>query len=145
MGLFEVGWPPRMDRGAVLPEFADAGAFPSAPGFRDGKRLQDEVGKMRASVGSDGFSAAIEGEAGSKLIGDHLEIWRALEGQEGDQEFLDLQGPSLMVIASRDAQGEAGSAVEPGKADAEKVCAADEEKLAGVLCAETALVERVEG
>lgn len=120
----------------MLPEFADAGAFPAALGLGDGKRLLNEVWEMGARVGGNGFAIAAEGEAGSELVGDQLKIRGPLEGQECRKEATDIERPLLMVIAAGDAQGKAGSVMEPGKAEAEKVCAADVEELAGVESAE---------
>ena len=144
-GLLVVGRPPRVDGGVVLPEFADAGALPTPLGFGDGKRLQDEVGEVGARVGGDGLAIPVEGEAVGKLVGDELEIRRALEGQEGPEEGSDLWGPTLVVIAAGDARGEAWSVVEPREADPEEMCPTDGEKLTGVGGVESSPIEGLEG
>ena len=53
-----------------------------------------------ACVGREGFAISVEGEAGSELVGNELEVWKPLERQEGGKEALDLHRPSLMVIAA---------------------------------------------
>jgi hypothetical protein len=52
-GLFVLGWPPLVDGGIVLPEFAEAGAFPAAPGFGTRFGPADEVGEMRSDKSGD--------------------------------------------------------------------------------------------
>ena len=52
-GLFGGGRPPLVDGGVVLPEFAQAGAFPAAAGFGAWCWLADEVGEMGADKGGD--------------------------------------------------------------------------------------------
>ncbi len=42
-GLLGVGWPPGVDGGVVLPEFADPGAFPAAPWAGLGGVLMDQA------------------------------------------------------------------------------------------------------
>jgi len=144
-GLLLVGRPPRVDGGVVLPEFADAGALPAPLGFGDRKRRQDEVGEVGARVGGDGFPIPVEGEAFGELVGDELEIRRALEGQEGPEEGSDLRGPTLVVIATGDAQGEAWSVVEPREADPEEMRPTDTEKFAGAGGIKRSAVKRPEG
>lgn len=129
-GLLVVGWPPGVDGGVVLPEFADPGAFPAPLGLGEGKRLEYEVWEVRAGVSGDGLAIPMEEEAGGELVGDELEVRGALEGQEGLKEASDLQGPTLLMIAPGDALGEALRVVEPCEAKPEEVRPADPEKLA---------------
>ena len=62
-GLFVPGRPPLMDGGVVLPEFADAAAFPAAAGFGAWFWLADQVGKMRSDKSGDRLTMAFETEA----------------------------------------------------------------------------------
>jgi len=55
-GLFGGSRPPLVDGGVVLPEFAEAGAFPTAAGFGVWFRRANEVGKMGADKGGDGLA-----------------------------------------------------------------------------------------
>ena len=46
-------------------------------------------------VSGDGFTVALEGEAGGEFVGDELIVGRSLERQEALQELLDFGGPVL--------------------------------------------------
>jgi len=144
-GLLGVRSPPRVDGGVVLPEFADTGALPTPSGFGNGKRRQDEIREVGARVRGDGFAVPVEGEAVSELVGDELEIWGALEGQEGLKEASDLRRPALVVIATRDAWGEAWSVVEPCEADPEELSPTDAENFAGGGSIESPVMKRLDG
>ena len=50
-GLLFLGRPPLVNGGIMLPEFADARAFPSSPGFGVWFRLAEEGGKVGAGKG----------------------------------------------------------------------------------------------
>ena len=50
-GLFFLGGPPLVDGGIVLPQFVEARAFPSSPGFGTRFRLADEIWKMASGEG----------------------------------------------------------------------------------------------
>lgn len=106
-GLLVLCRPPGMDGRVVLPEFANPGALPAPFGFGDRKWLQDEIGELGTGIGSDGLAIPVEGEAGDELVGDQLEIRWALERQEALQEASNFRGPTLVVIAAGDVQGEA--------------------------------------
>ena len=71
-GLLLRGLPPLVDGGIVLPEFVEAGAFPSAAGFGASFWEADEVGKMRLDKRGDGFAVALEAEADFQFIGGQL-------------------------------------------------------------------------
>ena len=98
--LLVVGRPPGMDGGVVLPEFADAGPFPSAPGLGHRGQCPDLIGKVAPGMSGDGLAVALEGEAGRQFIGDPLVVGRPLQGQEGPQEALDLDRPALVMVAA---------------------------------------------
>ena len=85
-GLFVGGWPPLVDRGVVLPEFADPGALPAAARFGAGRGRVDQEWEVAARVGRDGFTVAQKGAAGGQFVGDELVIGRALQREKGQQE-----------------------------------------------------------
>jgi hypothetical protein len=78
-GLLVRRRPPLVDGGIVLPELAEAGAFPASASFRTPFREADQVGKMRADKSSDGFAVAFEAEADFQFIGGQLKIGRFLQ------------------------------------------------------------------
>ena len=84
----------------MLPEFADAGSFPSAPGLGHRGQGPDLIGKVAPGMSGDGLAVALEGEAGRQFIGDPLVVGRPLQGQEGPQEALDLDRPALVMVAA---------------------------------------------
>ena len=82
-GLLGVGRPPGVDGGVVLPEFPDAGTFPSATRAGLGGVLEEQAGVVRAGVGGDGAAMAGEVVAAGQLVGDELEIRGLRAGQKG--------------------------------------------------------------
>ena len=144
-GLLGFGGPPRMDGGVVLPEFAHAGAFPSALGFGDRIQGADQQREVTAGVSRDGFAVAVEGEAGGQFVGDQLIIGRPLQGQEGGQEALNLNGPGLVMVATGKTHREGGGLVEPGEPKAEQVGATDIQKLGSRVDIEISAVECLKG
>lgn len=116
-GLLGVARPPLVDRGVVLPEFAHAGAFPAASGLGHRGQRGDQLGEVPAGVGGDRFAVAVESEAGGQLVRDQRVVGGPLQGQEGPQEALDLQGPARVVVAPRRRAGrkpQAGGAKQAG-------------------------------
>ena len=60
---------------------------------------------------------AVESEAGGQLVRDQRVVGGPLQGQEGPQEALDLQGPARVVVAPRRRAGrkpQAGGAKQAG-------------------------------
>jgi hypothetical protein len=49
-GLFLVSWPPLVDGGIMLPEFAQTGTFPAAAGFGARFGLADEFGERQRPI-----------------------------------------------------------------------------------------------
>ena len=78
-GLLVGGRPPLVDRRIVLPEFAEAGAFPAAAGLGTRFWLADQIGEMSAGKGGDGLPMALETEANGQFIGHQLKVGRLLE------------------------------------------------------------------
>ena len=140
-GLFIVGRPPLVDRGVVLPEFADPGALPAAAWFGAGRGRTDQEWEVAAGEGGDRFAVAVEGEAGGEFVGDELVIGRALQREEGLEELLHGRRPSGAVVAAGEAQKEGGGVLKPGGAETEEVGATDVQKLGGGVCIELATVE----
>jgi len=99
-GLFVIGGPPLMDRGVMLPQFAQAGSFPTAAGFGGWRGRADQEREVMAGVGGDRFAVALESEAGGQFIGNELIIGRTLERQEGLKELLDLGGSGRAMVAA---------------------------------------------
>jgi len=62
--LLICGWPPLVDGGIVLPQFAHASPFPATPGFGDGRGPTDQEWEVATGVSGDGFAVALESEAG---------------------------------------------------------------------------------
>jgi len=129
----------------VLPEFADAGALPAAAGLEAGRGGADQEWEVAAGVGGDGFTVAVEGEAGGQFVGDELVIGRSLQREEGLQELLDLVGPDGVMVAAGGSQGESGGVLEPGGPEAKEMRATDAQELGGNVWIEVAAVESVEG
>ena len=92
-GLLGVARPPLVDGGIVLPEFANAGALPSAFGFGGRIPSADKEWEVSASVSCDGLTVALEGEALGEFVGDQLVVGWPLEGQEGGKEASHISGP----------------------------------------------------
>lgn len=130
-GLLGVGRPPLVDRGIVLPEFAESGALPAAARLGNRCGRADQEWEVAAGKDGDGFAVAVEGEAGGEFVGDELVIGRALEGEKGLQELLDSRWPDGAMVAAREAENEGGGVLEPGRAEAKEVSATDVQELGG--------------
>ena len=62
--------PPSVNRGIVLPEFAEVGTLPAPAGSGCGRRSGEQVGQMRLHVGGYGGTCALEVKAPAQFIGD---------------------------------------------------------------------------
>ena len=89
----------------MLPEFAEAGAFPAAAGFEAWLGLADEVGKMLSDKGGDRLPMAFEFEAGGQFIGHQLKVGRFLQLDKIFEELAGFRRPSWPVAAT----GESGT------------------------------------
>jgi hypothetical protein len=96
-------------------------------------------------VSGDGFTVALEGEAGGEFVGDELIVGRSLERQEALQELLDLGGPVWAMVAAREVEGESGRLLKPGGSQAKEVSPTDTQELSGAVRVDVAAVEWVEG
>ena len=77
-GLLGGAWPPLVDGRVVLPQFTEAGAFPTAAGLGAWLGLANEVGKMRSDKGGDRLAMALEIEPAGQFIGHQLKVGRLL-------------------------------------------------------------------
>ena len=130
-GLLGGGWPPLVDGRIVLPEFAQAGAFPTTAGFGAPFRLADEVGEMGSDKGGDRLPMAFETEAGGEFIGHQLKVGRFLQRDKIFQELAGLRRPSWPVATTGELGAELGAVLQPAGAQPVKVRLADPEKLSG--------------
>ncbi len=128
----------------MLPEFAQARAFPSAAGFGARHRLAYEVGKMRADKSRDGFAMAFEGKAGGQFIGGQLEVGWFLQRNEILEELDGIRGPIETVVATGKPGAEVGAVLYPAGAHPIKVGLADAEVVTGFDGADLPVVELLE-
>ena len=84
----------------MLPEFIDAGAFPSSPGFGARFRLAEEIGKVGSGESGHRLAMTLETEAGFQLVSHQLEIGRFLEGEELLEEGDGFRRPVGPVVAA---------------------------------------------
>ena len=99
-GLFAGGRPPLVDGGVMLPEFAEAGAFPAATGFGARFGLADDLGKMRSDKSGDRLAMALETEANGQFIGHQLKVGRLLQGDKLFKELAGFRRPIWPVTAT---------------------------------------------
>ncbi len=115
-GLLGGGGPPLVDGRIVLPEFAQAGAFPSAAGLGARFGLAEEVGEMRSDKGGDGLPMAFETEAGDQFIGHQLKVGRFLQRDKIFEELGGLRWPIWPVATARELGAELGAVLQPASA-----------------------------
>ena len=99
-GLLFRGGPPLMDGGIMLPEFIDAGAFPSSAGFGARFRLADEIGKMGSGESGNRLAMTLEAEAGVQFVGQKLEVGGLLERKEVLEEGDGFRRPVGPMVAA---------------------------------------------
>jgi hypothetical protein len=115
-GLPGGGWPPLVEGGIMLPEFAAAGAFPAAAAFGAWFRLADEVGEMGSDKGGDRLPVAFETEAAGQFIGRQLKGGRFLQWDKIVAEPAGLRGPIWPVAAAGQLGGKRRTLLEPARA-----------------------------
>ena len=140
-GLLVIGRPPLVDGGIVLPEFAQAGAFPAAAGFGAWFGLAEEVGKVVSGKGSHRLAVTLETEAGFQFVGDELEVGRLLEGEKLLEEGADFRRPVRPMVAPGEFGGERRPFLEEAGAEPIKVGAADLQVVAGISGVDQAFIE----
>ena len=125
----------------MLPQFIDARAFPSAPGFGTGFRLADQVWKMGSGEGGHRFAMALKTEAGCQFVGHQLEVGRLLERDELLAEGDGCRRPIRPMVAAGELGGEVGAFSEEAGAEPVKVGAADLELAGGLSAVDPPLIE----
>ena len=115
-GLFGGSWPPLVDGGIVLPEFAQASSLPTAAGFGTGFRLADELWEMGPDKRGHGLPMALEAKAASQFVGHQLKIGRFLQGDKGFEELDRFGGPIGPVAAAGELRAELGPVLDPAGA-----------------------------
>ena len=101
-GLLVGGWPPLMDGGVMLPELAEAGAFPAAAGFGARLWLAEEVREMGADKSGNGLTMALETETDGQFIGDELKVGRFLQRDKIFEELAGFRWPIWPVVTPRE-------------------------------------------
>jgi len=115
-GLLGVGGPPLVAGSIVLPQFAQAGAFPTAAGLGARFGLADAVGEMRSDKGGDGLPMAFETEAGGQFIRHQLKVGRFLQRDKIFKELGGLRWPIWPVATTRELGAELGAVLPPASA-----------------------------
>lgn len=114
-----------MDGRVVLPEFAEAGAFPAAAGFGLRLGLADEVGEMGADKGGDGLTVAYETEAAGQFIGHQLKVGRLLQRNKILEKLSGFRRPVWPVVTPGELGHERRTVLQPVGAQPVKMCLAD--------------------
>ena len=114
-----------MDGRVVLPEFAEAGAFPAAAGFGLGLGLADELGEMGADKGGDGLTMAYEVEAAGQFIGHQLKVGRLLQRNKIHEKLSGFRWPIWPVATPGEVGSERRTILQPVGAQAVKMCLTD--------------------
>ena len=128
----------------MLPEFAEAGAFPAAAGFGPWFRLADEVGEMSSDKGGDRLPMALETKAAGQFIGEQLKVGRFLERDKSFEELGGLRRPIGPVAAPGELGGELRAVLEPAGAEAVEVRATDLEVQGGFRAVDLPVVKLLE-
>jgi hypothetical protein len=140
-GLLFIGRPPLVDGRIVLPEFADAGAFPSAAGFGTRFGQADKFGKACSGKGGHGLAVAFETKAGFECIRHELKIGRFLQRQELLEEANGMGWPVRPMVTAGAFGGEAGAFLEEASAEPVKMGSADLEVMGGIRGVNLAAIE----
>jgi len=128
----------------VLPEFAEAGAFPAAPGFGARCRLAEEVGKIRSDKNGDRLPMALKTEAAGQFIGRQLKVGRFLQRDKIFEELAGFRWPIWPVAATGELGGEGSTVLKPARAKSVKVRATDLEVAGGFRGVDLPFVKLVE-
>jgi len=131
-GLLLLGRPPLVDGRIVLPEFADAGTFPSPAGFGTRFGLADKIWKACSGKGGNGLAVTFETKAGIEFIGYELKIGRFLKRQELLEEFNGFGRPVRPMVPAGGFGGESGALLEEASTEPVKMGPADLEVMGGI-------------
>ena len=133
-----------VDGRIVLPEFAEAGAFPATAGFGARCWLADEVREMRSDKSGNRLPMALETEAAGQFIGGQLKVGRFLQRDKVFEELAGFRRPSWPVAATGELGGERSALLEPARAESVKVRAADLEIVSGFRDVDLSFVKLLE-
>jgi hypothetical protein len=140
-GLLFIGRPPLVDGRIVLPEFADAGAFPSSASFEARFGLVDKFWKACSGKGGHGLAVAFETKAGFKFIGYELKIRRFLQRQELLEEANGFGRPVRPMVTAGAFGGEEGAFLEETSAEPVKMGSANLEVMGGIRGVDLTTIE----
>jgi hypothetical protein len=141
-GGVSLSGPPRMRGGIVLPEFADGGALPAAPGFGAGLLGGNQFGEMAADIIGDGGAGTMEAKAAGQFIRKQGEVERLTVGQDVMEVSDRLGGPEA-AAGSAGRLGMEGMFVgQPAMAEAIELGRADHQSLGGGGGIQLAEIER---
>ena len=93
----------------MLPEFAQAGAFPSAASFGARFRLADEIGEMHSDKGGNRLTMTFKTEADGQFIGGQLKIGRFLQRYKILEELTGFRWPIWPMPTAREMSAELGA------------------------------------
>src|ERR1043166_8530397 len=144
-GLLVLSGPPLMDGGIVLPEFAQAGAFPATARLRLALGQGDQRREVGAGIGGNGSAGGVEGETSGQFIRHKLVVGRPLQRQEAFQKLIHLGGPVRPVRAAGELGSEGGGLTQPAGAQPIEGSTADVEFLGRGGGVELARVEGFKG
>lgn len=139
-----VGRPPGMGRGIVLPEFADVGALPAAAGFGAGRLRGDVLGEVLLDVVGDRGAGAVEVQTARQFVGQEGEVEGVAVREDVGQKIMSGLGPGRVVIAAGRFGREASLVGEPLMAQFIEAGASDQEAFGGGGGIELAGVEGFE-
>jgi hypothetical protein len=131
-GLLFIGRPPLVDGRIMLPELADAGAFPSPTSFGTRFGLADKFGKACSGKGGHGLAVAFETKASFEFIRHELKIGRFLQRQELFEESDGLGRPFRPMVTAGAFGGEAGAFLEEASAEPVKMGSAHPEVMGSI-------------
>jgi hypothetical protein len=83
----------------VLPQFAEARAFPAAAGFGTGFWLADQEREMSSDKSGDRLTMALETEADGQFIGHQLKVGRFLQWDKIFEELTGFRWPIWPMAA----------------------------------------------
>src|ERR1043165_1838760 len=144
-GLLVLSGPPLMDGGIVLPEFAQAGAFPATARLGLALGQGDQRREVGAGISGNGSAVAVEGETSGQFIGHELVVGRPLQRQEAFQKQIHVGGPVRPGRAAGELGSEGGGLTQPAGAQPIEVSTADVEFLGRGGGVELARVEGFKG
>jgi len=97
----------------VLPQLAQAGAFPSAAGFEVRFGLANELGEMRSDKGGDRLAMALETKANGQFVGHQLKVGRLLQRDKIFEELAGFRRPIWPVAAAGEPSTKLSAVLQP--------------------------------